>query len=69
MKAQQNGIFDWEIAKVQTSLGLISEDEEPKKFNKKKIFKLKPVFEKDGTITGANASKINDGACTFLLMS
>jgi acetyl-CoA C-acetyltransferase len=30
---------------------------------------LKPAFVKNGTITAANASKINDGACSFILMS
>ena len=30
---------------------------------------LKPAFAKTGTITAANASKINDGACAFILMS
>ena len=30
---------------------------------------LKPAFAKNGTITAANASKINDGACVFVLMS
>lgn len=30
---------------------------------------LKPAFAKNGTITPANASKLNDGACVFVLMS
>ncbi len=30
---------------------------------------LKPAFAKNGTITAANASKLNDGACSFILMS
>ena len=30
---------------------------------------LKPAFAKNGTITAANASKLNDGACVFVLMS
>ena len=57
---------------MPTKTGFITTDEEPTKFNKKKIFKLKPVFgygNIEGTITGANASKINDGACSFMLMS
>lgn len=54
---------------MQTKNSIILEDEEPKNFRKEKIFSLKPVFETNGTITGANASKINDGACTLLLMS
>jgi acetyl-CoA C-acetyltransferase len=34
-----------------------------------KFPQLKPAFAKTGTITAANASKINDGACSFILMS
>lgn len=47
----------------------IEKDEEP--FNTKfdKIPTLKPAFEKDGTITAANASKINDGAAAHVLMT
>ncbi len=33
------------------------------------LFQLKTVFQKDGTITAANASKINDGAAVCLLMT
>lgn len=42
-----------------------SEDEEPKRFNEAKISLLNPAFSKTGTITAANASKINDGACAI----
>lgn len=69
LNSMQNGIFDWEIAGVQTNKGLITQDEEPKHFQKKKIFTLKPVFEENGTVTGANASKINDGGCGLLLVN
>ena len=44
-------------------------DEEPGKANFEKIPLIKPVFEKDGTITAANASKLNDGAAAVVLMS
>lgn len=47
----------------------ISEDEEYKKFDEGKVGTLKPAFEKDGTITAINASKINDGASAMVLMS
>ena len=47
---------------------VFSEDEEYKNVNFDKIPKLKTVFQKDnGTITAANASKLNDGACAVLL--
>lgn len=67
LHSMQSGIFDWEIVGVPSNKGLITKDEEPGNFKKKKIFSLKPVFEENGTITGANASKINDGACGLLL--
>jgi acetyl-CoA C-acetyltransferase len=48
----------------------IEEDEEFKKVNFDKIPTLKTVFKKEnGTITAANASKINDGACAVLLVN
>lgn len=67
----KTGKFSNEITPVVISEkdGSIIEDEEPKKYNKEKMLKLKPVFSKTGTITAANASKINDGAATILLMS
>jgi acetyl-CoA C-acetyltransferase len=48
---------------------IIDVDEEPKKFKKEKMLTLKPAFQKDGTVTAANASKINDGAAATVLMS
>ena len=47
----------------------VSEDEEYKKANFEKMPTLKPAFVKDGTITAANASKINDGAAAVVLVS
>jgi len=44
-------------------------DEEPNKFMPEKFAGLKPAFSKTGTITAANSSKINDGACAFVIMS
>jgi acetyl-CoA C-acetyltransferase len=56
---------------VKTRKGdvLISEDEEYKNVFFDKIPGLKPVFQKDGTVTAANASTINDGASALVLMS
>lgn len=48
---------------------LIAEDEEIQKVHFDKIPTLRPVFEKDGTVTAANASTLNDGAAALLLMS
>lgn len=44
-------------------------DEEYTKVNVDKVSKLRPVFKKDGTITAANASTLNDGAAALVLMS
>ena len=48
---------------------VVSEDEGPKNAKPDKIPTLKPVFKKDGTVTAANASSINDGAAALVLMS
>lgn len=48
---------------------LVTEDEEYKRVDYNKMKTLKPAFNKDGTVTPANASKINDGACAIVLMS
>jgi acetyl-CoA C-acetyltransferase len=47
----------------------VSQDEEPFKTDFEKIPKLKPAFQKDGTVTAANSSKINDGAAAVVVMS
>lgn len=47
----------------------ITEDEEPSKAMFDKMASLKPAFDPKGTITAANASKINDGACALCLVS
>lgn len=63
----KEGYFKDEIAPVFISEkeGTLSEDEEPKRFNKEKMLKLKPIFDQNGTITAANASKNNDGAAAI----
>lgn len=48
---------------------VLTEDEQYTKVNFEKMKTLKPVFEKDGTITAANASPLSDGASAFVLMS
>lgn len=56
---------------VKTKKGdvLFAEDEEYKNVNFEKIPTLKPVFAKDGSVTAANASTMNDGAAALILMS
>lgn len=72
-KAWADGKFNNEIAPVIVSTRkgdvTISEDEEYKNVNFDKIPGLRPVFKKDGTVTAANASTINDGAAAVVLMS
>ncbi len=48
---------------------MMTEDEEYKNVNFDKILNLRPVFEKDGSVTAANASTINDGAACVILVS
>jgi acetyl-CoA C-acetyltransferase len=71
--ATNEGRFKDEIVgvKIQGKQGeeLIDKDEEPFKTNFDKIPKLKPAFLKEGTVTAANASKINDGAAALVVMS
>jgi acetyl-CoA C-acetyltransferase len=71
--AIESGLFDAEIVPVvkTTRKGevMIDKDEEPYQVNFDKLSGLRPVFAKDGSITAANASTINDGAAFALLMS
>ncbi|MBC2840245.1 acetyl-CoA C-acyltransferase [Robiginitalea sp. SC105] len=48
---------------------IVSEDEEFRNVKMEKIPQLRPAFSKDGTVTAANASTINDGAAALVLMS
>jgi acetyl-CoA C-acetyltransferase len=72
-KAWAEGKFNDEIAPVTISTKkgdiTISEDEEYKNVKFDKIPELRPVFKKDGTVTAANASTINDGAAVMVLVS
>lgn len=71
--AWEKGLFDAEIApvEIETRAGVtvVTEDEEHKAVKFDKIPALKPVFKKDGTVTAANASTLNDGASALVLMS
>lgn len=74
IEAHEKGYFDNEIItmKVKDRKGNVTEvreDEELGRVNFDKIPSLRPVFDKQGTVTAANASSINDGAAGVLLMS
>ncbi len=58
-----------EITGKKGDVTLFGEDEEYKNVNFEKIPGLKPAFTKEGTVTAANASTINDGAASVILMS
>ncbi len=62
-------IIPVEIAGKKGDVTIFSEDEEYKNVNFDKIAGLKPVFTKEGTVTAANASTLNDGAAAVVLMS
>jgi len=71
--AQQQGRFKEEIipVTVKTKKGdtLVDEDEEPKRVQLDKMAGLRPAFSKEGTVTAANASTLNDGAAALLVTS
>jgi len=73
-EAARSGAFRAEIVGVEVpgkkgEATLVTEDDGPKQARPDKIPSLKPVFKKDGTVTAANASSINDGAAALVLMS
>jgi acetyl-CoA C-acetyltransferase len=65
LEAQAKGWFKDEIVAVDG----VEADEEPGRAKLDKISRLRPAFQKDGTITAANASKLNDGAAALVLSS
>ena len=74
LAAQKEGLFDAEIEAVQVPQRkgdpvAVKLDEGPGKSDPSKFAALKPAFAKDGTITAANASSINDGASALVLAS
>jgi len=73
LAAIEEGKFSDEIVDVilKSKAGetTFNKDEEPGKVNFDKISSLKPVFDKNGVVTAANASSLNDGAAALLIMS
>jgi acetyl-CoA C-acetyltransferase len=72
-QAWKDGKFAEEVIPVTISTKkgdvIVAEDEEYKQVNFDKVPQLKPVFDKAGTVTAANASTLNDGAAALVLMS
>jgi acetyl-CoA C-acetyltransferase len=74
LAAQKEGMFDAEIEPVTVPQKkgealVLRTDEGPSKGDPSKLSSLKPAFGKDGTVTAANASSINDGASALVLAS
>lgn len=72
--ATESGKFEGEIIPIEVPQRkgdpiLVNEDEEFKRVKFEKIPSLRPAFTKDGTVTAANASTINDGASSLILAS
>ena len=71
--AESNNLFDDEIIpieiKVKRDFVPFEKDEHPKITTLEDLASLRPVFEKDGTVTAGNASGINDGAAAIVLSS
>jgi len=69
--AVEAGLFKGELTPVEVkqrkAVLSVDSDEEPTKARFDKIPTLRPAFDKEGTVTAANASKINDGACAFVI--
>ena len=73
-EAWKDGKFNSEVIPVEVPQRrgepvIVNEDEEFKNVRMEKIPALRPAFSKDGTVTAANASTINDGAAAIVLMS
>jgi acetyl-CoA C-acetyltransferase len=74
IEATEKGYFSDEIVKIKVkdrkgNVTEVVQDEELGRVNFDKVPQLRPVFDKEGTITAANASSINDGAAAVLIMS
>ena len=73
LAAQENGELAKEIVPVEIATKkatiTVAEDEEPKRARLDKMSSLRPAFDAEGTITAANASKVNDGAAAVVLAS
>jgi len=72
LEATKNGGFADELVSVEVpgrkgEATSVAEDEEPTRVKFDKIRSLRPVFQKDGTVTAANASTINDGAAAVVV--
>lgn len=73
-RAQQEGLFREETVPVEVEdekgrVTSVAEDEEPDRADFEKMKRLPPAFEPEGTVTAANASKLNDAAAAMVVLS
>ena len=73
LRADSEGRFRSELVPIEAPSGktmtTIDRDEEPLRFDEDKLRQLRPAFSKDGTVTPGNASSINDGAASVIVLS
>ena len=74
IRATENGWFADELVPVEIAgrkgaVTVVDKDEEPFRVDLAKMTTLRPAFDKEGTVTAANASKINDGAAALVVAS
>jgi acetyl-CoA C-acetyltransferase len=74
LTSMEDGTFASEITPVEVpgrrgAVTVVDADEEPTKANLEKMSKLRPAFDREGSVTAANASKINDGAAALVVTS
>lgn len=74
LKSMEDGTFAAEITPVEVpgrrgAVTIVDRDEEPGRGNFEKMPKLRPAFEKEGSVTAANSSKIDDGAAAVVVTS
>lgn len=62
-------ILDGEVVPISTGKSVVERDEEVDRLRADKLGTLKPAFEENGSVTAANASKLNDGAAAMVLTS
>lgn len=74
LKSMEDGTFAAEITPVEVpgrrgAVTVVDRDEEPGKAKLEKMSKLRPAFDKEGSVTAANSSKIDDGAAAVIVTS
>ncbi len=69
IEAHKSGAFANELVPIASGSAKLDQDEEPLRYQPEKLSKLAPAFARDGQVTAANSSGINDGAAALLMMT